>query len=131
MFFAEVSRVPGSLELLSAFYELGKGLLSISSMTTQEIQEYIEAAMSSKFDGYTTESAEMMTSEGGDGRFFGKVFATRYAGLPKGQMLFLVVGETEKKIQIVKFGNTESLTPSETDLDLLLLKELGVEIDEE
>ena len=97
-------------------------------MTTQEIQEYIEAAMSGKFDGYTTQSEEMMTSAGGDGRFFGKVFATRYLGLPGGQDLFLVVGETEKKVQIVKFGNTESLTPSETDLDIVLLKELGIEI---
>lgn len=100
-------------------------------MTTQQIQDYIKAALSSKFGAYTTESAEMITSEGGDGRFLGKVFATRYSGLPGGQMLFLVIGETEKKIQIIKFGNSESLSPSETDLDLLLLKEIGLEIAEE
>lgn len=97
------------------------------SMTTEEIQNYINDAIASHFDGYTSQSGEMMTSEGGDGRFFGKVFATRYTGLPKVADIFLVVGETEKKVQIVKFGNTESLTPSETDLDLLLLKELALE----
>ena len=96
-------------------------------MTTQEIQDYFETAISAKFDGYSTQSGEMMTSEGGDGRFFGKVYAVRYSGLPKVGDLFLVVGETEKKVQIIKFGNTESLTPSETDLDLILRKELGLE----
>ena len=98
-----------------------------SKMTTQEIQDYIEAAISAKFSDYETQSGEMTTSEGGDGRFFGKVFAVRYWGLPENADLFLVVGETEKKIQIIKFGNTESLTPSKTDLDLILLKELGIE----
>lgn len=103
----------------------------ISPMTTEEIQQYIESAISSNFQNYVTESGEMMTSEGGDGRFFGKVYATRYSGLPDDRMLFLVVGETEKKIQIIKFGNSESLTPSTTDLDLLLLKELGIQSEEE
>lgn len=95
-------------------------------MTTEEIQQYIDTAISSNFDGYTSESEEMMTSEGGDGRFLGKVFATRYSGLPGNRQLFLVIGQTEKKVQIIKFGNTESLTPSKTDLDLILLKELGL-----
>ena len=45
--------------------------------------------------------------------------------------LFLVVGKTEKKIQIVKFGNTETLTPSQSDLDLVLLKELGIKSESE
>ena len=96
-------------------------------MTTEEIQEYIEAAISAKFEGYTTEAGEMMTSEGGDGRFFGKVYAIRYSGLPNSGDVFLVVGETEKKVQITKLGNTECLTPSETDLGLMLRKELGLE----
>ena len=98
-------------------------------MTTKEIQDYVEAAINAKFSGYTTEAAEMMTSEGGDGRFFGKVSAVRYMGLPEGESLFLVVGETEKKIQIMKFGNTEALTPTEADLVLVLRKELGLEIE--
>lgn len=96
-------------------------------MTTQEIQDHFEAAISANFDGYSTQSGEMMTSEKGDGRFLGKVYAIRYSGLPKVGDLFLVVGETEKKVQIIKFGNTELLTPSESDLDLALLKELGLE----
>ena len=100
-------------------------------MTTEEIQQYIETAISSQFDGYMTQSGEMMTSEGGDGRFFGKVFAVRYEGIPENPNLFLVVGKTEKKIQIVKFGNTETLTPSQSDLDLVLLKELGIKSESE
>ena len=105
---------------------LGEGNSRTNSMTPEEIQQYIDSAISSNFDGYTSDSEEMMTSEGGDGRFFGKVFATRYSNLPDDQQLFLVVGETEKKVQIIKFGNTESLAPAETDLDLILLKELGI-----
>lgn len=96
-------------------------------MTTQEIQEYINAAICAKFEEITTESGEMMTSEGGDGRFLGKVIATRYAGLPGGRDLFLAIGETEKKVQIVKLGKSECLSPGKADLDLLLRKELGIE----
>lgn len=87
----------------------------------------MEAAIAAQFEGYTTQAGEMMTSEGGDGRFFGKVDAVRYSGLPQMGELFLVVGETEKKVQIIKFGNTECLAPSQTDLDLVLQKELGLE----
>jgi hypothetical protein len=94
-------------------------------MTTQEIQEYIDAAIRTKFTDYTSESGEMMTSAGGDGRFAGKVIATRYAGLPAGKDLFLAIGETEQQAQIVKLGKSECLKPSETDLDLILLKEFG------
>jgi hypothetical protein len=96
-------------------------------MTTQEIQQYIDAAIRSHFDGYTTESGEMMTSEGGDGRFLGKVVATMYVGLPGGQDIYLAIGQTEKQTQIIKFGDSECLKPSETELDLLLHKELGIE----
>jgi hypothetical protein len=96
-------------------------------MTTQEIQQYIDAAICSNFADYSSESGEMMTSAGGDGRFVGKVIATRYAGLPAGKDLFLAIGQTDKEAQIVKLGKAECLKPSKTDLDLLLLKELGVE----
>jgi len=96
-------------------------------MTTQEIQEYIDAAVCSKFENYTSDSGEMMTSKGGDGRFFGKVFATRYMGLPVRGDVYLAIGLTEKKTQIIKFGDSECLKPSEAELDLLLLKELGIE----
>ena len=99
-------------------------------MTTQEIQKYIDAAITSKFDGVTSESGEMMTSEGGDGRFMGKVIATRYGGLPTGRDLFLAIGETELKVQIVKLGRSECLKPEEGDLDALLLKELRIEKEE-
>jgi len=58
-----------------------------------------------------------MTSEGGDGRFLGKVFATRY-GFPSGKDIFLAIGETEKKVQIVKLGKSEVLKPGEGDLDI-------------
>ncbi len=95
-------------------------------MTTQEIQQYIDAAIGSKFEDFTSESGEMMTSKEGDGRFMGKVFATRYAGLPVGKDIFLAIGETEKKLQIVKLGKAECVKPSEGDLDALLLKELGI-----
>ena len=96
-------------------------------MTTQEIQQYIDTAISANFSGYTSESGEMMTSEGGDGRFLGKVIATMYVGLPGGRDIFLAIGETSKKSQIIKLGDSECLKPSETELDLLLQKELGIE----
>lgn len=99
------------------------------AMTTQEIQRYIDGAIGSNFDNVTSESGEMMTSEGGDGRFVGKVFATRYAGLPVGD-IFLAIGETKRKIQIMKLGNAECLKPSEEHLDGLLYKELGIKKDE-
>lgn len=95
-------------------------------MTNQEIQQYIEAAISSNFVGYTSESMETMTSEGGDGRFFGKVMATRFMGLPKVPDIYLVIGETEKGIQIMKLGRSECLNPMDGELDFLLLKELGI-----
>lgn len=96
-------------------------------MTTREIQQYIDAAIRSHFGGYTTESGEMMTSEGGDGRFFGKVIATMYVGLPVGREIFLAIGETKEKVQIIKLGDSECLEPAGIQLDLLLLKELGIE----
>lgn len=99
-------------------------------MTTQEIQEYIDAAISANFSGYITETGEMMTSEGGDGRFLGKVVATMYVGLPGGKDIFLAIGETAKQSQIIKLGDSECLKPSTTELDLLLLKELGIGSDE-
>lgn len=96
-------------------------------MTTQEIQEYIDAAIRSNFDGYTSESGEMMTSAGGDGRFMGKVIATMYSGLPGGEDIYLAIGQTRKQTQIIKFGDLECLKPSETELDLLLLKVLEID----
>ena len=96
-------------------------------MTTEEIQQYIDAAIGSRFEGFTSESGEMMTSAGGDGRFEGKVIATRYAGLPGGKDIYLAIGETELKVQIAKLGKSECLKPSESDLDIMLLKELGIE----
>lgn len=98
------------------------------AMTTQEIQKHIDAAIGSKFKGITSESGEMMTSEGGDGRFFGQVIATRYSGFPNGSDIYLAIGKSEKLVQIVKFGNTEGLKPTPTDLDLMILKELGGEM---
>ncbi len=96
-------------------------------MTTPEIQKYIDAAVSAKFDGFTSESEELTTSEGGDGRFLGKVSATRYSGLPIGRDIFVVVGQTAEAAQIVKVGRSECLRPTTTDLDLILKKELGIE----
>lgn len=96
-------------------------------MTTQEIQEYIDEAIRSKFETMTSESGEMMTSSEGDGRFMGKVFATRYGGLPSGKDIFLAIGETDKKVQIVKLGKSEGLKPEKDNLDMFLLKELGIE----
>ncbi len=77
-------------------------------------------------NGYTSESGEMMTSAEGDGRFLGKVIATRYTGLPGGKIIYLAIGETETRRQIIKLGDSECLKPSETELDLLLRKELGI-----
>ena len=68
----------------------------------------------------------MLTSEKGDGRFVGKVIATRYSGLAEGRDIFLAIGETELNAQIVKLGKSECLRPSESDLDMLLLRELGI-----
>ncbi len=100
-------------------------------MTTQEIQQYIDAAVRSKFGEVTMESGELVTSAGGDGRFLGAVTATRYSGLPTGADLLLVIGQTKKQSQLIKFGTWECVRPSPTDLDLLLLKELGIEPAEE
>ena len=97
-------------------------------MTTEEIQKYIDAAIGENFSDYTTESGEMETSEDGDGRFFGKVVATMYIGLPVGRDIYLAIGETAKKSQIIKLGNSEALKPSETELDLMLLKELDIAV---
>ena len=38
-------------------------------MTTQEIQQHIDAAVRSRFDKVITESGEITTSPEGDGRF--------------------------------------------------------------
>lgn len=95
-------------------------------MTTEEIQKHIHGALEANFDGLSMQSGEMMTSEGGDGRFLGKVIATLYSGFPGGEELYLAIGETEKKTQIIKFGNSECLKPSAYELDMLLLKELGI-----
>ncbi len=98
-------------------------------MNTLEIQQYIEAAIAENFESVTSESGEMMTSAGGDGRFFGKVIATRYSGLLGGD-IFLAIGQSEKGVQIVKLGKSECLKPGSADLDLLLLKEFGIEVEE-
>jgi len=100
-------------------------------MTHQEIQQYIDKAIRSKFQNYTSQSGEMMTSEGGDGRFFGKVIATQYVGLRVREDIYLVIGETVKQLQIIKFGDTECIKPSETELDVMLFKELGIDPDAE
>ena len=96
-------------------------------MTTQEIQQYVNTAIGSKFKDFTSESGEMMTSAEGDGRFMGKVYATRYAGLPMGRDIFLAIGETEKKLQIVKLGKSECVKPDKDGLDAMLLKEFGIQ----
>ena len=95
-------------------------------MTTPEIQDYIDTAVSSNFTGYTSQSEEMMTSEGGDGRFDGKVSATMYSGLPIGRDIFIAIGQTKEEAQIVKIGRSECLRPTTADLDLILEKELGI-----
>ena len=99
-------------------------------MDTQEIQQYIDTAISSYFSDFASESHEMMTDPEGDGRFLGKVFATRYSGLPVEGYIFLAIGETKKKVQIVKFGDLECLNPGTTDLDVILEKELGIKASE-
>lgn len=98
-----------------------------NSMTTAEIQSYIDQVLESNFENYTTQSGEMQTSEGGDGRFFGTVVATLYMGLPVADEIYLAIGETEKQTQIIKFGNSECLKPGESELDMILFKELGIE----
>ena len=100
-------------------------------MTTEEIQQYINGVLEKHFQGLSSQSGEMMTSEGGDGRFFGKVIATLYSGFPKGEELYLAIGETEKKTQIIKFGMSECLQPGEHELDMVLFKELGIKPPEE
>lgn len=121
-----------NLQGVIRYFEIGiKKEPSIETgVNTQEIQEYMDAVISANFDNYTSESDEMMTSEGGDGRFHGKVFATRYAGISGDQYIFLAIGETEKKVQIVKFGNVECLKPGKVDLEVLLEKELGIKTPE-
>ena len=99
-------------------------------MTTQEIQRYIDTAIGAKFDGFSSESGEMMTSKEGDGRFMGKVIATRYGGLPVGRDIFLAIGETEKKLQIVKLGKSECVKPDKDGLNAMLLKELGIKYED-
>jgi hypothetical protein len=99
-------------------------------MTTEEIQTYIDTAIRAKFTDYSTESGEMTTGPEGDGRFLGDVVATRYTGLPIGRDIFLAIGQTENKSQIVKFGKTECLAPAKGDLDMMLQKELGIAKDE-
>ncbi len=95
-------------------------------METQEIQQYIAAAIGAKFTDFSCESGEVMTSPEGDGRFLGKVFATRYSGLPVGRDIYLAVGESAQKVQIVRLGRSECVKPEVADLDLLLEKELDV-----
>ena len=95
-------------------------------MTTEDIQKHIEGVLSKHFQGLSAQSGEMMTSEGGDGRFFGKVIATLYSGFPGGEELYLAIGETDKKTQIIKFGMSECPQPSEHELDMILFKELGI-----
>ena len=96
-------------------------------MTDEEIRDYIDTAINEHFKGYSSESGEMMTSEGGDGRFFGKVFATRYSGLPPSPFVFLAIGKSEKGAQIMKFGRSECIAPTQHDLDMILQKELGID----
>lgn len=100
-------------------------------MNHQEIQQYIDTAIRAKFQNYTSQSGEMMTSEGGDGRFFGKVIATQYVGLRGREDIYLVIGKTAKQLQIIKFGDTECIKPGETELDVMLFKELGIDPDAE
>ena len=96
-------------------------------MTTSEIQDYINQAIRSNFDNFTEKSEEVTTSEGGDGRFLGKVAATMYSGLPVGRDIFVAIGLTAENAQIVRIGRSECLKPNTTDLDMILQKELGIE----
>lgn len=98
-------------------------------MTTEEIQNYVHAAVTAAFASVQTESGEMMTSEGGDGRFHGRVVATLYSGLEGKVPIYLAIGETVEKVQIIKLGNSECLKPMKSDLDVMLLKELGIEVE--
>ena len=99
-------------------------------MTTAEIQQHIDGVLQANYQGLNTQSGEMMTSEGGDGRFFGKVIATLYTGFPDSRELYLAIGETDKQTQIIKFGNSECLKPGPYELDMLLLKELGIQLED-
>lgn len=94
-------------------------------MTTQEIKQYIDSAVGSRYQGVTSESGEIETSEGGDGRFLGTVAATRYSGLPNQGEIFLAIGESAQGVQLVKLGRAECVKPTEADLDVIILKELG------
>lgn len=96
-------------------------------MTTQEIQDYVHSIIDQNFKGYEMASEEVMTSAEGDGRFMGKVSATRYGGVKKNGFIFLAIGETELNLQIVKFGMVECTQPSEDDLNVMLQKELGIQ----
>ena len=100
-------------------------------MTTAEITDYIDTAISTNSSGYKSQSGEMETSEGGDGRFVGKVSATMYSGLPVGRDIFLAIGTSAEGAQIIKLGRSECVKPDASDLDLLLKKELGIEPGEE
>ncbi len=95
-------------------------------MTTEEIRDYIDAAVSAAFKGYASDSGEIETSAGGDGRFVGTVSATRYSGLPIGGDIFIAIGQTSEGAQIVKLGKTECVKPDPANLDVLLEKELGI-----
>lgn len=97
-------------------------------MTSEQIKDYVNSALQKNFPHHSSESGEMMTSADGDGHFFGKVTAVRYRGLPS-EDLFLAIGQTEKKLQIVRLGKSECLRPSKDDLDGVLLKELGIKIE--
>ncbi|MGJ8671689.1 hypothetical protein [Rubritalea sp.] len=99
-------------------------------MNTQEIKQYIDTAIRSNFENVKSETAEVMTSPEGDGRFFGKVSATRYSELPIDKDIFLAVGKSEKLVQIVRLGKAECLGPGKADLDLMLEKEFGIECPE-
>ncbi|MES2475804.1 MAG: hypothetical protein V4640_08490 [Verrucomicrobiota bacterium] len=99
--------------------------------TTQEIQQHIDAAIRANFDGITSESGEILANAGEDGRFVGKVIATRYSGLPAGKNIFVAIGQTAQQVQIVKVGKSECLKPDDGELDFLLQKELGIVAPEE
>ena len=74
-------------------------------MTTEEIQEYINLAIRGGFKGVKMESGEVMTSEGGDGRFLGKVMATRYGGLPVGEIFSSQSGRLTRKCRSLSLEN--------------------------
>jgi len=95
-------------------------------MTNDQIRTHIDTAISKAFQDYTSESGEIETGEKGDGRFFGKVAATRYSGLPCGS-IFVAIGQSEKGVQIVKIGKSECANPDADSLDAALEKELGID----